>query len=394
MNRPLIRVKPRSARRARAGAPWIFSNEILLDAELRALPAGSLVRVEGDDGRKFGAGYFNLNSLIAVRLLEAPAEAAIDRTFLAGRIARARQLRERFFEQPFYRLVNAEGDGLPGLTIDRFGDVAVVQISTAGMERLLDDIVGALDEAIGPACIVLRADSPSRSLEGLTNYVTTAKGTMPGRVRLEENGAVYFADLAEGQKSGWYYDQRENRAFAARLAPGRSVLDAYCYSGGFAIAAARAGARDVTGLDSSAPAIGLAEEAAAANGQGGVCRFVKADVVPEFERLASLDETFELVLCDPPPFVRARKDLEAGAHAYRKLARLAARVTARTGFMMLSSCSHNISPERFEAECAAGIARAGRRAALVRVAGAGFDHPVHPMLAESAYLKALVYALD
>ncbi len=394
MTRPILHLKPHAARRARSGAPWIYSNEIALDTQTRALARGTLVEIEGDDGRGLGPGYFNMQSLIAVRLFEAAPHTAIDRDFFAQRISHALRTRKALFEKPFYRLVNAEGDGLPGLIVDRFGDICVMQITTAGMEALLDAVIAALDGVVAPSCIVLRADSHARTLEGLPLYVRTAKGEPQARVEVEENGVTYFADLSGGQKTGWYYDQRDNRAFAASLARGKSVLDAYCYTGGFAIAAARTGAREVSALDSSAPALAFAEEAAAANGVSGVCRFVKADVMEELERLAAAGETFDCVFCDPPPFVKSRKDLEAGARAYRKLARLTARVTAKSGFLMLASCSHNIAMERFETECALGIARAGRRSALLRAAGAGPDHPVHPMLAETAYLKSLTFALD
>jgi 23S rRNA (cytosine1962-C5)-methyltransferase len=241
--------------------------------------------------------------------------------------------------------------------------------------------------------VILRADTPSRGLEGLDSYVRAAKGDA-SRIVVEENGIRYFADLGSGQKTGWYYDQRDNRAFLATLASGKSVLDAYCYTGGFALAAAKAGAREVVALDSSAPALALAEDSAAANGIASVCKFVKSDVFEEFERLGAAKETFDIVIADPPPFVKSRKDLEPGAKAYRKLARMAAKLVAPNGLLLLASCSHNIQPDRFAQECAMGMQRADRRARLIRQAGAGADHPVHPMLTESAYLKALVYALD
>jgi 23S rRNA (cytosine1962-C5)-methyltransferase len=211
---------------------------------------------------------------------------------------------------------------------------------------------------------------------------------------IEENDATYFANPGGGQKTGWYYDQRDNRAFLAKLARGRSVLDCYCYTGGFAILAAKQGAREVAAVDSSQPALSLAEEAATANGIAKLCKFVKADVLAELERLVGAAESFDIVIADPPPFVKSRKDLESGARAYRKLARLAASVTAKGGMLLLASCSHNMPRERFEQECAIGLARAGRRAALIREAGASPDHPIHPMLTETAYLKSLVYALD
>ena len=389
--RPTITIKPREGRKARLGSPWIFSNEIVMDAAAKALPPGALVHVKHDDGQDAGTGYFNSKSLIAVRLLARENGAAIDATFFGGRIKRALALRDMIYAKPFYRLVHAEGDGLPGLTIDRFGDVVVVQITTAGMEALLTPLKMALETVLAPITIILRNDTSARALEGLESYVRAEKGEM-GRIAVEENGARYFADLGQGQKTGWYYDQRDNRAFIAGLAKGKSVLDAYSYTGGFGILAAKAGAAETVCLDSSAPALTLAEESAAANKIS--LSAVKADVFEELERLAAQKEVFDIVVADPPPFVKSKKDLEPGAKAYRKLARLAAAVTKPGGTLLLASCSHNIPTDRFAAECAAGIMRSGRKASLIRSAGASPDHPVHPMLPESAYLKSLVYALD
>ena len=388
---PTVRLKAKEGRRLRAGAPWAFSNEIDMNAAAKALKPGTVVNVVGDDGHELGTGYFNPNSLIAIRLLDTKPGVTPGVSFFAERLSRAKALRETLYDRPFYRLVHAEGDHLPGLTIDRFGDACTVQITTAGMEGLREPLLAALDKVLSPSDVILRADTPSRALEGLDSYVRAEKGAV-GRIAVEENDIRYFADLGSGQKTGWYYDQRDNRAFMAALARDRSVLDAYCYAGGFALATAKAGAREVIGLDSSQPALALAEESARANGL--TAKFVKGDVFDELERLGNAKETFDIVIADPPPFVKSRKDLEAGAKAYRKLARLSARLVAKGGFLMLASCSHNIAPDRFASECALGIQRADRRARLIRQAGAGPDHPVHPMLPESAYLKALVYALD
>jgi Predicted SAM-dependent methyltransferases len=384
--RPVIRVKPREGKRARAGAPWLFSNEITM---AKQVAPGSVVNVLGDDGQPFGTGFFNPKSLIAVRLVDRALDLAIDEAFFTARLSRALAVREAIFPAPYYRLVHAEGDGLPGLTIDRFGAIFTVQITSAGMEAVKDLILSALQKLCAPAKIIVRADAPARALEGLDAYVDAEGG---GRITIEENGVTYFADAGAGQKTGWYYDQRENRAFMAKLARGKTVLDAYSYVGGFALAAAKAGAKEVAGLESSAPAVALAEEAASAGNLKA--SFIKADVFEELDRLVAAKETFEIVIGDPPPFVKAKKDLETGAKAYRKLAKLSAQVTAPGGFLFLASCSHNISMDRLAFECAAGIARAGRNARLIHQAGAGPDHPAHPMLPESAYLKALVYALD
>jgi len=386
---PVITLKPREGRRARAGAPWIFSNEIAPGA--KSLEPGSVVDVKFDDGQPLGSGFFNPNSLIAVRLFARELGVAPERKFFERHIARALKLREQFYPRPFYRLVHAEGDGLPGLVIDRFDDVLVIQVTIAGMERALAQLTAALTALLKPATIILRNDTPSRALEGLPSYVRSELGTA-GRIVVEENGARYFADLGAGQKTGWYYDQRDNRAFIANLARGKTVLDAYSYTGGFGILAAQAGAKEVICLDSSEAALTLAQDSAAANRLS--LRAVKADVFEELARLAAEKEKFDIVVADPPPFVKSRKDLEPGAKAYRKLARMAAEVTAPNGILLLASCSHNIPLERFSTECAAGISRAGRNAALIHTAGAGPDHPVHPMLPETAYLKALVYALD
>lgn len=387
--RPVIVLKPREGRRARAGAPWVFSNEIT--APNKDLPPGSAVDVKFDDGQSLGSGFFNPKSLIAVRLFARTLDVTPDQEFFEAHISRALKMREQFYPRPFYRLVHAEGDGLPGLVIDRFDDVLVVQISIAGMERVQGALIGALKTLLDPATIILRNDTPSRALEGLAPYVRAELGKA-GRIMVEENGARYFADLGAGQKTGWYYDQRDNRAFIAALARGKSMLDAYSYAGGFGILAAHAGAREVVCLDSSEAALALAQESAAANRLS--IRALKADVFEELTRLASAQERFDIVVADPPPFVKSKKDLEPGAKAYRKLARLAAQVTAPNGILLLASCSHNIPLERFASECAAGISRSGRDASLVHTAGAGPDHPVHPMLPETAYLKALVYALE
>ena len=391
MSRKTIIVPKGQRAKSRDGSPWIFSNEIRMDQAAKALTPGAVVNVRGEDGREFGTGYFNPKSLIAVRLLAPECDAVIDAGFFRERLGRALALRQALYDKPFYRLCHAEGDGLPGLVIDRFDDTLTVQTGTAGMERQIEAIAAALDEIIAPKTVILRNDAPSRALEGLEPYVRTLKGE-GRRIAVAENGVRYIADLTEGQKTGWYYDQRDNRAFIAGLAKGKSVLDAYSYTGGFGLLAAKSGAKEVVCLDSSAPALALAEESARANAV--TIKAVKADVFEELERLKAAGERFDIVLADPPPFVKSKKDLEPGAKAYRKLARLAADVTAPGGFLLVASCSHNIPPERFAQECAQGLLRAGRRAALIHQSGAGADHPVHPLLPESAYLKALIYALD
>jgi 23S rRNA (cytosine1962-C5)-methyltransferase len=391
--RPVIRLRPGEGRRVRSGAPWVFSNEIVLDGAAKKLPPGSEIELAAADGTPIGAGYFNPKSLIAVRLL-APTLMEFDTAFFTGRLASALSLREALFAEPYYRLGHAEGDYLPGIVIDRFADTVVVQITTAGIERLTETLLSALDDVVAPRCVILRNDTPARTLEGLDTYVRTVKDNPPSPLIVHENGVRYFADPQTGQKSGWYYDQRENRHFMAQLAKGKRVLDAYCYTGGFSLLAAARGATHVIGLDSSQHALEMARAAAEENGIAALCSFRKADAFEELERLAHTQERFDVVIADPPPFAPSRKDVEAGARAYRKLARLSSSLVAPGGYLLLASCSHNISPERFASECAAGLVRAGRAARLIRLAGAGPDHPVHPLLPETAYLKTLIYAVE
>lgn len=388
---PILRVKRRLDKRLHAGSPWLYSNEAELTNKVKTLQPGTLVQVQRNDGESYGVGYFNPHSLIAVRMLSRNPEVRIDADFFAERIRRALSIREALFDAPYYRLVNAEGDGLPGLTIDRFGETYVIQISTAGMEALKGEVLSAMEAVLNPETMLVRADMPARKLEGLDSYVAAAKGEA-GRIKVIENGVSYVTDLSNGQKTGWYYDQRDARGFLARLSKGKSMLDAYSYCGGFALAAAKAGAREVAAIDSSAPALALAAVSAAENNLE--CNFIEADAMSALEDLALQGKSFDVVSADPPPFVKSRRDLESGARAYRKLAKLSAQVTAKNGLLLMSSCSYNITPERFLAECAGGINRAGRTARCIRAFGAASDHPIHPMLAESSYLKGFLFALD
>ncbi|MGC2415954.1 MAG: class I SAM-dependent methyltransferase, partial [Stellaceae bacterium] len=265
-SRPQIALLPGFHRRAEGSHPWVYSNEIVMDGAAKALQPGTLVTLRRADERPFGVAIFNPHTLIAGRLLDRDAARAIDKRFFARRLERALRLRERLYDMPYYRLVHAEADGLPGLVIDRFGGVLAMQANTAGMDRLTPLITEALRELISPAAIVLRNDSSARGQEGLPLETAVALGTIEGPVKIEEGGAVFLADVLAGQKTGWFFDQRDNRAFIAGLAGGTRVLDLYCHSGGFAVAAAHRGAAAVVGIDSSAPALALAAQAARENG--------------------------------------------------------------------------------------------------------------------------------
>jgi len=392
--RPIVRLLAGHNRRARVGSPWVFSNEIEMSRAAKMLAPGTLVTLVDQAGQAVGTATFNPHTLIAARVVAREAAAAIDRGFFAARIRRALDLRERLVGAPYYRLIHAEADGIPGLIADRYGDVLVLQANTAGMDKLMPEILAAFDAVIAPRVVVLRNDGAARTQEGLATGVAVAKGTLDGPVELIENGATFFADVREGQKTGWFYDQRDNRALVARLADGARVLDAYAYLGGFGIAAARAGARSVTCIESSASAIALGERAADRNGVADRVSFVRSEVFAEMERRAAAEEQFDLVVCDPPAFVKSKKDLGAGARGYRKMVRLAAALTAPNGFLFAASCSHNIDRARFVEEVARGLSDAGRAGRILASTGAALDHPVHPHLPDTAYLKGELIALD
>ncbi len=391
---PVLRLKPRTHKRLVAGHPWVYSNELEMDGAARALARGALVRIATADGRLLGTGMFNAHSLIALRLLDRTDNIAINVDWFERRLRRALALRAKLYDAPYYRLIHAEADGLPGLVIDRFGDVFVISSGTAGMDFLLPLLSQALLRVCAEAILVAASDSPARSLEGLDPDTRLLHGEMSGPVRVVENGVHYLADVFGGQKTGWFYDQRENRAFVAQLAPGARVLDLYCYTGGFALACARAGAREVVGVDSSEPALALARGAAAQNDLNDRVRFHKAEVFSFLDPSRGTGDLFDLVVADPPAFAKSRANLGPALKGYRKLARLASARVAPGGTLFLASCSHVVSPDDFLAECWRGISETGRIARVIRQAGAGADHPLHPALPESAYLKALIFALD
>lgn len=392
--RPQIGLLPGGHRRGEGGSPWIYSNEIVMDSAAKALLPGTLATLRRADERPFGVAMFNPHTLIAARLLDRDAGRAINRRFFGRRLERALKLRDRLYDMPYYRLVHAEADGLPGLVIDRFGAVLVMQANAAGMDRLTPVITDALRGLLAPEAIVLRNDSPARTQEGLPRETSVALGTVAGPVPVEENGTLFHADVLAGQKTGWFFDQRDNRAFVAGLAADARVLDLYCHSGGFAVAAAHKGAAAVLGIDSSEPALALASAAARHNGVAERCIFRRGDVFAEAAALAAAGERFDIVIADPPPFAPSKRAVPAALRGYRKLAHLAAQLTAPSGFLFLASCSYNVGVAEFAEAVRRGLADAGRFARILRSTGASPDHPVHPALSESAYLKALTLTLD
>ncbi len=394
-DRPAVRLTPKtSAKAIRFGAPWAYSDQIVLDRRTRAIPAGAIVVLQDSDRQPLGAAAFNPASKIAVRMLDRDPATVIDADWFHGRLARALALRETLFDAPFYRLVHAEADGLPGVIIDRFGDAAVIQPNAAWAETRIDDLAAALAAVTGVTAIVKNGAGRTRALEGLAEETTVLLGSPGGPVAVPMNGATYMADLIGGQKTGLFFDQRPNHAFTARLARGRTMLDVFCHVGGFGLAALANGATSALGVDGSQPALDLAAEGASATGVVDRFDTRKADAFDALAELASEDRKFGVVVCDPPAFAPNRQALDAGLRAYERVARLGAALVEPGGFLVLCSCSHAVDLAAFREASLRGVGRAGRSAQIVATGGAGPDHPVHPHLAETSYLKAVFLRLD
>ncbi len=304
-------------------------------------------------------------------------------------------LRESLYGEPFYRLIHAEADGMPGLVIDRYGDVVVVQLNSAGMDRLTDDLLAALDTVIAPRVVVLRNDSSVRELEGLTREVRVAKGEMSGPIEVRENGARFPGRPVRRPEDRLVLRPAREPRLHGRPAPRTAACSTSTATpAASACQAAVAGAAAVTACDRSEPALALARQAAQLNGVVDRMTFVRAEAFAEMERLVGQGERFGMVICDPPAFVKSQKDLQTGARGYRKLAKLGAALVEPGGYLFIASCSHNMPVDRFAEEVAHGLGQARRSGRILRSAGAAPDHPVHPMLPESAYLKCQVLQLD
>lgn len=388
---PTVKIRPGKGRRFTSGAPWLFADEIAMDRRTRKLEPGTLVTlVEGD--APVGIAAFNPNSRIVARLLDRNPSTLIDQAWLEARLRAAARFRDRLYASPFYRLVHAEGDGLPGVVIDRFGDALVIQPNAAWADRCLPDLLVALRSVCGTPTIVINATARVRALEGLDTHLSTDGPALDGPLEVPMNDALYLADLTGGQKTGLYYDQRPNHAFAQSLARDARVLDVFSHVGGFGLAALAGGASEVRSIDSSEPALALAAEGAKRMGATDRFRTDRADAFAALE--GSKGEAYDLVVCDPPAFAPSRDALPQGLRAYERVARLAAPLVAPGGVLCLCSCSHAVGPEPFHKACITGLSKAGRTGAVIHTGRAGADHPVHTGLPEGGYLKSLFFRLD
>ena len=384
---PALRLKRGEDRRLAAGHLWVFSNEVDTEATpLTAFEPGQAVMLESDRGRFLGHAYVNPHSLIAARIVGREAEHPIGRSLLVHRLQVAVGLRRRLYQEPFHRLVYGESDGLPGLVVDQYGDVLVAQIATAGMERLKAEIAAALDKVVRPAGLLWRNDGSARDLEGLPKYVEIASGHVPESVEVVENGLRFNVPLLEGQKTGWFFDQAANRRRFLDYVAGARVLDVFSYLGAWGVQAARHGAADVTCVDSSATAIERLEQNALANEVR--VRAVKGDGFDVLEQLHAARERFDLVVLDPPAFIKRRKDIPKGQAAYRRLNQLALQLLDRDGLLVSCSCSYHLSEDDLMAAIQKAARHVGRFVQVLEIGGQAPDHPIHPAIPETRYLKA------
>ena len=388
---PPLRLKKNEERRLKAGHLWVYSNEIDIDkTPLKDFSPGTAVSIEDSQGHVLGNAYVNPHSLISARLISRDAKYVLDQSLITHRLNIALSLREQCFAQPFYRLVHGEGDNLPGLIVDRFADVLVVQITTAGMEMQKQAIITALEKTLKPAAIVLRNDSPSRKAEELDSYVETASGTLPESVLLEENNTRFEIDVLSGQKTGWFYDHRMNRARMQHYVKDKRVLDVFSYIGGWGIQALTAGANEVMCIDTSAKAVDRIHHNASLNKVEDKLVSVEGDAFEALKSLRQERERFDVVIIDPPAFIKRKKDFKEGLTAYRRINQMALQVLNKGGYLVSASCSFHLKRTQLHDTILKASRHIDRNAQIIEQGHQGPDHPVHPAIAETDYLKAFI----
>jgi 23S rRNA (cytosine1962-C5)-methyltransferase len=383
---PVLRLKRNEDRRLHAGHLWVFSNEV--DTQQTPLPkfkAGELVRVLAHNDRALGLAYVNPKSLISARMLQT--WTMPDAAWFAARIRVALALRERLYADPYYRVVYGESDGLPGLVVDRYGSQCVVQIGTAGMELLKPHIQEAVLRVLKCDALLFKNDSGAREMEGLPSYVEAVKGTFDELGLVIEDGLKFSAPLAEGQKTGWFFDQAANRrALPKYVRSGARVLDVFSYLGAWAVRAAKSGAAEVISVDSSASALELAARNGERNGVTVSTR--KGDAFDVLEQLAQEPGRFDVVIVDPPAFAKRRKDLPKALAAYKRLNQLAMQLVSSDGILVSCSCSYHVSADDLQDAIAKAARAADKHLQILEFGGQAPDHPVHPAIPETRYLKA------
>jgi 23S rRNA (cytosine1962-C5)-methyltransferase len=394
MTLPALRLKANADRRLRAGHLWVYSNEIDVAATpLHGFQAGDQAILEAAGGKPLGVVAMSPNNLICARLLSRDVKHVLDKSLLVHRLNVALSLRERLFDKPFYRLVYGDSDLLPGLVVDRFGDHLVVQLASATMERSKDALIEALVQVLKPRGILFKNDSAARDAEGLERYVDTAFGVVPEWVDLEENGVKFQAPVLEGQKTGWFYDHRMNRARLAPYVQGKRVLDLFSYIGGWGVQAAAFGASEVFCVDASGFALDGVERNATLNGVAEKVTCVEGDVFAALKELKSAEERFDVIVADPPAFIKRKKDIKNGEAAYRRLNETAMRMLNKDGILVSASCSMHLEEDNLQNILLTSARHLDRNIQLLERGAQGPDHPVHPAIAETRYIKSLTVRL-
>ena len=388
MSHPELYLKKNEDKRLRKGHLWVFSNEI--DTKRTALDQfspGDMVVVKDCTGKTMGSAYINPNTLICARLISRKPNVKMGGNFFKARINNALELRQRLFDKPYYRLIYGESDGLPGLVIDRFGSVLSIQITTAGIEKQKDILISTLIELFSPEAIILKNDNAQRQLEQLPQESEVVYGTLPDNIVIEENNAQFVVNPVDGQKTGWFYDHRNSRAHTASLAKNLRVLDLFCYSGAWGIPAALAGASEVTCVDSSEAALSLAQESAKLNNIENKIQFVRSDVFDYLKKARENNEHYDIIVLDPPALIKRKKDFKAGYEAYRRLNHLALQVLSKQGILVSASCSHHLSKANLHELLRSSARHIDRHLVFFSTGSQGPDHPVHPAIPETEYLK-------
>jgi 23S rRNA (cytosine1962-C5)-methyltransferase len=394
MSLPSLRLKANADRRLRAGHLWVYSNEVDVVATPRhAFQPGDQAILEAAGGKPLGVVALSPNNLICARLVSRDVKHSLDKSLLVHRINVALSLRERLFDKPFYRLVFGDSDLLPGLVVDRFGDILVVQLASAAMERHKDAVLDALVQVLKPSGVLWKNDSSARDAEGLERYVDTAFGVVPEWVALEENGVKFEAPVLEGQKTGWFYDHRMNRARLAPYVKGKRVLDLFSYIGGWGVQAAAFGASEVFCVDASGFALDGVERNATLNGVAEQVTCVEGDVFEALKELKAAEERFDVVVADPPAFIKRKKDLKNGEAAYRRLNEQAMRLLNKDGILVSASCSMHLPEDDLQNILLGSARHLDRNILLLERGGQGPDHPVHPAISETRYIKSLTCRL-
>lgn len=390
INYPALQLKAKEDKRIRAGNLWIYSNEVDTSiTPLKQFSTGEVVCVLDAQGKALGMATINPQALLCARLLTREVR-AIDCDFFVKRLKTALSLRNALFDQPHYRWVHGEGDFLPGLIIDRFGDDIVVQLGSSGMDALKAPILEAIQRVIQPKTIIMRNDSRGRALEGMDSEVAVALGQAPNSLCLSENGVTFHAPALTGQKTGWFYDHRSMRARLQSYAANKKVLDVFAYLGSFGVQAAAFGAQSVTCVDISPLSAEWVARNAALNGVGNKVSSITGDAFDVMTQCLAKGEKFDLVIVDPPAFIPKAKDHAKGLAAYQKLNALAIRLLTPGGILFSGSCSMHLSRDELLMSIQKAARANDRMVQLLEETHQAPDHPIHPAIKETQYLKGLI----